>query len=140
MHHQLASLQPITQRVAYEAVSYPEYRIDVAPNGTVSRSLQSVTPRHEIRAPAVSHARCVRTPAAMTTFIMDVLKMFNEQEYYYTLEPPPFGRDPVDRFLFDSRQGFLRTLRLGVRTDDARRRDPVAHCARLPGRRGEPAE
>ena len=27
------------------------------------------------------------------------MHMFNEQEFYYTLEPPPLGADPVDRFL-----------------------------------------
>jgi hypothetical protein len=32
--------------------------------------------------------------------------MFNEEDYYYTLEPPILGSNPVDRFLFDTRQGF----------------------------------
>jgi hypothetical protein len=34
------------------------------------------------------------------------MRMFNEQEFYYTLEPPALGSDPTDRFLFDTRQGF----------------------------------
>jgi len=32
--------------------------------------------------------------------------MFNEEPFFYTLEPPPLGSDPVDRFLFDTRRGF----------------------------------
>ena len=32
--------------------------------------------------------------------------MFNEEEYHYTLEPPPLGSDPVDRFLFETQRGF----------------------------------
>ena len=39
-------------------------------------------------------------------FIDNVMRRFNQQEYYYTLEPPPLGSNPVDRFLFDTRQGF----------------------------------
>ena len=39
-------------------------------------------------------------------FIRAVLNMFNKEEFYYTLEPPPLGSNPVDRFLFDTRQGF----------------------------------
>jgi hypothetical protein len=32
--------------------------------------------------------------------------MFREEEFFYTLEPPALGDNPVDRFLFDTRQGF----------------------------------
>jgi hypothetical protein len=35
-----------------------------------------------------------------------VLLKFHEEEYYYTLEPPALGHNPVDRFLFSTRQGF----------------------------------
>jgi transglutaminase-like putative cysteine protease len=36
----------------------------------------------------------------------EVLKMFREQEFYYTLKPPPLGNDEVDEFLFGTRRGF----------------------------------
>ncbi|MDH3759018.1 MAG: transglutaminase domain-containing protein, partial [Gammaproteobacteria bacterium] len=39
-------------------------------------------------------------------FVRAVLKKFNEEEYHYTLEPPPLGSHPVDRFLFETRRGF----------------------------------
>ncbi len=39
-------------------------------------------------------------------FINAVLSKFHNEEFYYTLEPPPLGANPVDRFLFDTRQGF----------------------------------
>jgi hypothetical protein len=39
-------------------------------------------------------------------FVDAVLQKFHEEEYFYTLRPPALGRDPVDRFLFDTRQGF----------------------------------
>lgn len=34
------------------------------------------------------------------------LRMFREQDFHYTLQPPLLGRDSVDEFLFDSRRGF----------------------------------
>jgi transglutaminase-like putative cysteine protease len=41
-----------------------------------------------------------------TAFVQAVLRMFREQEYYYTLEPPRLELDSVDDFLFNTRQGF----------------------------------
>ena len=38
--------------------------------------------------------------------INEVLKMFREQEYYYTLQPPALENDVVDEFLFNTRRGF----------------------------------
>lgn len=35
-----------------------------------------------------------------------VLARFRTQDYHYTLEPPPLGRDAVDDFLFGSKAGF----------------------------------
>ena len=35
-----------------------------------------------------------------------VLAMIREQNFVYTLAPPPLGRDAVDEFLFDTRRGF----------------------------------
>jgi len=39
-------------------------------------------------------------------FVNAVLQKLHEEEFYYTLEPPPLGSNPVDRFLFDTRRGF----------------------------------
>ncbi len=38
--------------------------------------------------------------------VEEVLKMFSEQEYYYTLQPPALGNNSVDEFLFGTRRGF----------------------------------
>ena len=35
-----------------------------------------------------------------------MLRKFHDEPYFYTLEPPPLGSQPVDRFLFDTRRGF----------------------------------
>jgi len=103
--HQLSRVQPVDQRVAYEAVSYINYRIDAdmspsrrkwyleLPDG---RNPQTAELARTMRAASVSDE----------AFIRAVLAKFNTEDFYYTLQPPPLGSNPVDRFLFESRQGF----------------------------------
>lgn len=38
--------------------------------------------------------------------VNEVLKMFREEEFFYTLKPPILGKNGVDEFLFGSRRGF----------------------------------
>lgn len=40
------------------------------------------------------------------TYVNNVLQYFKEQPFFYTLSPPPLGRESVDEFLFKSRRGF----------------------------------
>jgi protein-glutamine gamma-glutamyltransferase len=39
-------------------------------------------------------------------FVGAVLEMFRNQQFFYTLDPPPLGFDPVDEFLFETKRGF----------------------------------
>jgi len=38
--------------------------------------------------------------------VNEVMTMFREEEYFYTLNPPVLGNNVVDEFLFDTRRGF----------------------------------
>ncbi|MBB5017832.1 transglutaminase-like putative cysteine protease [Chitinivorax tropicus] len=38
--------------------------------------------------------------------VQAVLRHFNQEQFFYTLQPPILGRDSVDDFLFGSRRGF----------------------------------
>jgi hypothetical protein len=52
-------------------------------------------------------ARQMRSSAGSDpSFINEVLNMFREQEFFYTLQPPMLGNNAVDRFLFETRRGF----------------------------------
>ena len=102
---QLARSVPIDQRMAYDAVSYLDYRTDVA--------LSDVARDFYTRVPDTSNPRTRELARRMRTehgsddaFIHAVMRMFHEEAFYYTLEPPALGSNPVDRFLFDTRQGF----------------------------------
>ena len=100
---QMVSVQPLDRRVTYEALSYLGYRTnpDASPGYWYLHLDDDSNPR------TVAMAREMRRAAASDqAYINDVLQMFHEQEYFYTLDPPTLGSNSVDRFLFDTRQGF----------------------------------
>jgi hypothetical protein len=39
-------------------------------------------------------------------YLRRILRMFREQQFFYTLQPPSLGEQPVDEFLFSTRAGF----------------------------------
>ncbi len=103
--HQLARTIPIDQRVAYTAESYTDYRVE--------SELPQVYRNWYSSLPATSNQRTTELAREMRdavasdeAYVNAVLDKFNREEFYYTLQPPPLGNNPVDRFLFDTRQGF----------------------------------
>ena len=102
---QLMSVQPIDRRVAYDAVSYLEYRTNV----NLSRMARS----WYLRLPEGRNLRSIELATRMRSaaagdadYVNDVLGMFRREEFYYTLQPALLGSNPVDRFLFETREGF----------------------------------
>ena len=103
--HQLASVQPIDQRVAYTVVSHTSFRLN-SKIDEFAKDFYTRLPENGNRR-TLELSRQMRDDAAdEEAFIRDVLQKFNNEEFYYTLEPPALGRDPVDKFLFDTRRGF----------------------------------
>jgi len=103
--HQLARIQQIDQRIAYNVVSYPSFRLNSEISESAKRHFTGLPDNGNQRTLAL--ARQMRAAAADDeAFITSVLQKFNNEEYFYTLEPPALGSNPVDRFLFDTRQGF----------------------------------
>ncbi len=102
---QVVRSAPIDQRIIYEMTSYTDYRI--------SNELSSMNQRYYSKLPETGNprtrelAREMRAAAGTDRDFVDaVLKKLNEEEYYYTLEPPPLGVNSVDEFLFETRRGF----------------------------------
>lgn len=102
---QLMRMLPIDQRISYNAVSHTNYLI--------SSELKDWSRRHYTNLPELSNPETAALALEMRAqagsdeeFINRVLDKFNTEEFYYTLDPPPLGSNPVDRFLFDTRQGF----------------------------------
>ncbi len=102
---QLARSQPIDQRVAYRAESYPRYRTDVELRRYARDWYISLPPESNPRTLALAR-EMLEVAESSSAYIEAVLAKFNAEEFFYTLEPPALGSDPVDRFLFETRRGF----------------------------------
>ncbi|MBT5218455.1 MAG: DUF3488 domain-containing transglutaminase family protein [Woeseia sp.] len=103
--HQLARIHPINQRITYRATSYPDSRLNVD-LGAFWKGRYTLLPK-DSNTQAVTLAREMREAAGSDEqFINQVLQKFNNEEFFYTLEPPALGANPVDEFLFDSKRGF----------------------------------
>ncbi len=103
--HQLARAQPIDQRVAYDAVSYTDYRSDIGLAATFRNWYLHLPDDSNPKTRALA-LQMYAAAGSKAAFVEAVLQKFHQEEYFYTLEPPALGRNPVDQFLFDTRQGF----------------------------------
>lgn len=102
---QLASMTPIEQRIAYKVTSYTEFRVGTELS-ELYRNWYSALP-DDSNPRTMELAREMRAAAGSDRAYVDaVLQKLNREEFYYTLEPPPLGSNPVDRFLFETRRGF----------------------------------
>ena len=102
---QLARSTPIDQRIAYNVISYSDYRVG-AELSEPFRSWYTRLPENSNPRTA-ELARVLRAASGSDVVYIDaVLAMFNDEEFFYTLEPPALGSNPVDQFLFESRRGF----------------------------------
>ena len=102
---QLARIQPIDQRISYKAVSHTDFRLNNELGRTARQYYLGLPENSNPR--TLDLARNMReTAGSAEVFINQVLNKFNTEEFFYTLEPPPLGNNPVDRFLFDTQRGF----------------------------------
>ncbi len=100
---ELLARQPLDRRIAWNgrSVGTGSFR-DPRPPERVNRDLAGrANPR------AVALGRDLRRDSTSDEdFLRRVLLMFREQEFFYTLQPPALGEQPVDDFLFGTRAGF----------------------------------
>jgi transglutaminase-like putative cysteine protease len=102
----------IVERVRYEMSSYTEYRLNSKatpaslldwlelPGGYNPRTLQFA---EELRSRVVLGADASSHDMQLVNAVLDHLR---RGSYGYTLTPPALGRNSVDEFLFDTREGF----------------------------------
>ena len=102
---QLTREFPIDQRISYEVTSYLDYRAD-ANMAEAFRYWYLDLPDNSNPETAELAREMYAEAGSPAAYIDAVLRKFHEEQYFYTLEPPPLGKDPVDSFLFETRQGF----------------------------------
>ena len=102
---QLRAAEPISQLTALTVQSATEYRFDDGLARYLRRMDMQLPVGRNLRTLAL--AKQMREQAGDDeTYVNNVLRLFNRQNFYYTLEPPPLGTNAVDDFLFNTRRGF----------------------------------
>jgi len=101
---QIRQRRSVTEVIRYDMISYPNYRTGPLAPSTLRQSLQ--LPRDgNPRARALAAELFADHPQPEAR-VSAALRMFREEPFHYTLSPPVLGRNSVDEFLFDTRQGF----------------------------------
>ncbi|NND45820.1 MAG: DUF3488 domain-containing transglutaminase family protein [Xanthomonadales bacterium] len=105
MDYQLMSRRSVTRLKSYEMVSNPQF-IDSPRLKTTHRAAAlSLPDDFNPQTRELVNQWRMETPDD-TEFISRVLAWFNQEEFSYTLNPPPLSRHTVDDFLFETRSGF----------------------------------
>ena len=101
----LQSPREVRERRLYRVESRTHYRL-LQPLDEAQRAFYTHLPVHSNpRTQAL--AQQWRTQGLDDQAIVDAaLQRFRKEPYFYTLHPPPLGRDSADEFLFDTRKGF----------------------------------
>ncbi|MEM1263284.1 MAG: DUF3488 and transglutaminase-like domain-containing protein [Pseudomonadota bacterium] len=102
---QLMVRQPIDQRVVMELRSYTEF--------TIGGELSARTRKRLTYLPGGSNPKTRELATTLRDastdeddFVRQVLALFANGDFVYTLEPPPLGLNSMDEFLFATRAGF----------------------------------
>lgn len=102
---QLRAAEPISQLTEITVRSAITYHLDEQ----LSRNARYI----DTQFPTALNPRSVRLAQQLhvqantdDAYINTVLRIFNQQNFSYTLEPPPLGINAVDDFLFNTRSGF----------------------------------
>lgn len=103
--HQLVSRQPVSERLLYRVKSYPRYALQPQLDEEQREHELQLTTLYNPRTQQL--ARDWRAEGLSDSAVADrALAMFRQQDFFYTLRPPPTGRNAVDDFLFGTRKGF----------------------------------
>jgi protein-glutamine gamma-glutamyltransferase len=103
--YMLVQVGPVSQPLDVQATSYSR----VAATEPLSAAMR----RRDTRLPLGRNGRTLQLSQQLRREHPDdmdyagaVLALFRRQQFFYTLTPPPLGRDSVDEFLFDTKRGF----------------------------------
>lgn len=98
------SKKPIDSRIRYRARSYTEYITGELNDDAWPLNLE-LPARVGARTQALAEqwAQRYQDPADI---VSAALSMFNRQAFSYTLNPPLLGANPVEQFLFETKQGY----------------------------------
>lgn len=103
--YQALSKQPVRTRIRYEASSHLDYTLgaDIA-----ERALELNLQIPDIENPRTKAlaAQWVDQGKSPEQIVEAALLMFRDDGFVYTLRPPRLGNEPIDDFLFNTKEGF----------------------------------
>ncbi|EDN68067.1 transglutaminase domain protein [Beggiatoa sp. PS] len=108
--YQLLATFPVNQRKRYQLRSYTDYHADIFTYQQNQLALQLPSGKHRrARALAKQWQQDFQFPNSQLSseaIVQRALQHFNQEPFRYTHTPPLLFDDPVDEFLFETRQGF----------------------------------
>ena len=96
---------PRSARLDYRVTSHTDYRAREPLNATERAQFSALPPGSSPRTRALVASWMNDAPSA-DTIIERSMSFLRSQPFFYTLTPPPLGKEPVDDFLFETREGF----------------------------------
>ncbi|MGH8549348.1 MAG: transglutaminase TgpA family protein [Methylococcales bacterium] len=94
----------VTERISYSLISFPQYNTGSL-SGT-ERALGLQLPRPPSRRIAALVSPWQIPGAQARTIVQKALDYFHDEEFFYTLSPPLYPKNPTESFLFESKRGF----------------------------------
>jgi len=102
---QIVSITPVRARLRYDMVSAVEAEPDPAEARQLLARARRLPPGFNPRATALAESWRAAS-ASDAEVLARAIEYFRRERLQYTTEPPLLGRDTVDEFLFDVREGF----------------------------------
>lgn len=102
--YRLVAARPIASRLRYTLESATAYRM---PAITPAQRAAALALPGDFHPRARALGKALRAAAgSVDDFVTRALAYFRHEPFRYSLTPPPLAGDPIDRFLFATREGF----------------------------------
>lgn len=102
---QVLSPEPVNSRLRYQARSNLAYRANLQESDLQLKRALQLPYTLDPRARRLAESWRAETSSDLQ-IVSRALDYFHQQDFHYTLDPPPLGNDGIDDFLFTTRRGF----------------------------------
>lgn len=102
---QVETIRNISQRFSYDMRSFMNNRLDMTLRPRELQRWLRLPEEGNSESKAFA-AQLYEDSGSDQAYIQNVLAYFTSEPFYYSLQPPLLDANPVDQFLFDTREGF----------------------------------
>ncbi|MCI0654259.1 MAG: DUF3488 and transglutaminase-like domain-containing protein [Methylococcaceae bacterium] len=94
----------VTERISYSLISVPRY--NTGSLNETERALGLQLPGHPSSRIAALVGRWQKPETPPQAVVQKALDYFHDEEFFYSLSPPLYPKNPIESFLFESKRGF----------------------------------